>query len=220
MQTLPPFLFEHRDCDFWCPLSPCHRVGSFITPCWISLSQEGEDWEQEVPLARGLAQHTLSGLISSQRKVASGKCLFFFTVKHFSLQCLGKVRNSQPGNFWALWPKAFSGLSVLICTMGMLIPFSQTRVRVKWDGASGMLASFPTWNWSSGWGPFRYDLNQVPHDFTVQVTTRFKRLGLVDKVPKELWMEVCNIAQEAVSKTIPKKKKWERWNGCLRRPYK
>jgi len=41
----------------------------------------------------------------------------------------------------------------------------------------------------------------------VQVTTRFKRLGLVDKVPKELWMEVCNIAQEAVSKTIPKKKK-------------
>ena len=55
--------------------------------------------------------------------------------------------------------------------------------------------------------PFRYDLNQVPHDFTVQVTKRFKRLDLVDRVPKELWMEVCNIVHEAVSKTIPKKKK-------------
>ena len=55
--------------------------------------------------------------------------------------------------------------------------------------------------------PFRYDLNQVPHDFTVQVTKRFKRLGLVERVPQELWMEVCNIVHEAVSKTIPKKKK-------------
>ena len=55
--------------------------------------------------------------------------------------------------------------------------------------------------------PFRYDLNQIPDDYTVEVTNRFKGLDLVDRVPEELWMEVCNIVQEAVTKTIPKKKK-------------
>ena len=52
---------------------------------------------------------------------------------------------------------------------------------------------------------FRYDLNQIPYDYTVKVTSRFKGLDLVDRVPKELWMEVCNIVQEAVIKTITKK---------------
>ena len=55
--------------------------------------------------------------------------------------------------------------------------------------------------------PFRYDLNQIPYDHTVEVTKRFKGLDLVDRVPEELWMEVHNIVQEAVTKTIPKKKK-------------
>ena len=54
--------------------------------------------------------------------------------------------------------------------------------------------------------PFGYDLNQIPYDYTVDVTNRFKRLYLVKRVPKELWMEVHNIVQEAVTKTIPKKK--------------
>ena len=54
---------------------------------------------------------------------------------------------------------------------------------------------------------FRYDLNQIPYDYTVEVTNRFKGLDLVDTVPKELWMEVCNTVWEAVIKTIPKKKK-------------
>ena len=54
-------------------------------------------------------------------------------------------------------------------------------------------------------GSFRYDLNQIPYDYTVEVVNRFKGLDLVDRVPKELWMEVCNIAQETVTKTIPKK---------------
>ena len=54
--------------------------------------------------------------------------------------------------------------------------------------------------------PFRYDLNQIPYDYTVKVTNRFKGLDLIDRVPEELWMEVCNIVQEAVIKTIPKKK--------------
>ena len=55
--------------------------------------------------------------------------------------------------------------------------------------------------------PFRYDLNQMPYDYTVEVTNRFKGLDLIDRVPEELWTEVCEIVQEAVIKTIPKKKK-------------
>ena len=55
--------------------------------------------------------------------------------------------------------------------------------------------------------PFRHDLNQIPYDYTVEVTDRFNRLDLIDGVPEELWMEVCDIVREAVIKTIPKKKK-------------
>ena len=55
--------------------------------------------------------------------------------------------------------------------------------------------------------PFRYDLNQTPYNCPVEVTNRFKGLDLIDRVPEELWMEVCDIVQEAVIKTIPKKKK-------------
>ena len=54
---------------------------------------------------------------------------------------------------------------------------------------------------------FRYELNQIPHDYTVEVTNRFKGLYLIEKVPEELWTEVYDIVQEAVIKTIPKKKK-------------
>ena len=55
--------------------------------------------------------------------------------------------------------------------------------------------------------PFRYDLNQIPYNYTVEVTNRFKKLDLIDSVPEELWIEVHYIVQEAVIKTIPKKKK-------------
>ncbi len=55
--------------------------------------------------------------------------------------------------------------------------------------------------------PFRYDLNQIPYNYTVEVTNRFKGLDLIDRVPEELWTEVHDIVQEAVIKTIPKKKK-------------
>ena len=58
--------------------------------------------------------------------------------------------------------------------------------------------------------PFRYDLNQIPYDYTVEMTNRFKGLDLVDRVPEELWMEVHNIVQEVVTKTIPKKKKFKK----------
>ena len=54
--------------------------------------------------------------------------------------------------------------------------------------------------------PFRYELNQIPYDYTVEVTNIFKRLDLIDRVPEELWMEVCDIIQKAVIKTINKKR--------------
>ena len=58
--------------------------------------------------------------------------------------------------------------------------------------------------------PFRYDLNQIPYDYTVEMTNRFKGLDLIDRVPKELWKEVCDIVQEEVIKTIPPKKEMQK----------
>ena len=55
--------------------------------------------------------------------------------------------------------------------------------------------------------PLRYDLNQITYDYTVEVLNKFTVLGLIDTVPEELWMEVCNTVQEVVIKTIPKRKK-------------
>ena len=66
--------------------------------------------------------------------------------------------------------------------------------------------------------PFRYDLNQIPYNYTVEVRNRFKGLDMIDRVPEELWMEVHDIVQETGIKTILKKKNAEKQNGCLRRP--
>ena len=58
--------------------------------------------------------------------------------------------------------------------------------------------------------PFRYDLNQIPYDDTEEVRNRLKGLNLIDRVPDELWTEVCDIVQEAVIKSVPKKKKCQK----------
>ena len=55
--------------------------------------------------------------------------------------------------------------------------------------------------------PFRYDLNQIPYEYTVELTNRFEGLDLIDRVPEELWTEVRDIVQEAVIKTISRRKK-------------
>ena len=60
--------------------------------------------------------------------------------------------------------------------------------------------------------PFRYDLNQVSYDYTVEVRNRFKGLYLINRVPDELWMEVCDIVQETGIKTIPKKETYKKTN--------
>ena len=67
--------------------------------------------------------------------------------------------------------------------------------------------------------PFRYDLNQIPYDYTVEVRNRLKGLDLIDRVPDELWNEVRDVVQETGIKTIPMEKKRKKGNGCLRRPY-
>ena len=69
-------------------------------------------------------------------------------------------------------------------------------------------------------GPLRYDLNKIPYDCTVGVTNRFKGLDLIDRVPEELYMEIHDIVQEAVVKTIPRKINAKGQNDCLARPYK
>ena len=63
--------------------------------------------------------------------------------------------------------------------------------------------------------PFRYELNQIPYDYTVEVTNRFRGLDLIDRVPEELWTEVSDTVQEAVIKTIPKKKKCKKAKWLL-----
>ena len=68
--------------------------------------------------------------------------------------------------------------------------------------------------------PFRYDLNQIPYDDSVEVTKRFKGLDLIDRVPEELWTEVHDIVQDTGIKTIPRKRNAKGQNDCLTRPYK
>ena len=68
--------------------------------------------------------------------------------------------------------------------------------------------------------PFRYDLSQIPYDYIVEVRNRFKGLDLIDRVPDELWTEVCDIVQETRIKTIPMEKKCKKTKWLSGRPYK
>ena len=68
--------------------------------------------------------------------------------------------------------------------------------------------------------PFKFNLNQIPYDYIVEMRNKFKALDLIDIVPEELWTEVCDTVKEAVLKTIPRKRNIKSQNGCLRRPYK
>ena len=69
-------------------------------------------------------------------------------------------------------------------------------------------------------GQFRYDLNQIPYNYAVEVTNRFKGLDLIDRMPEELWMEVPDIVQESGVRSSPRKRNAKRQKGCLKRPYK
>ena len=68
---------------------------------------------------------------------------------------------------------------------------------------------------------FRYNLNQIPCDYTVEVRNRFKGLDLIDRVPDELWMErFMTLYRRQGSRPLPRKRNAKKQNGCLRRPYK
>ena len=96
----------------------------------------------------------------------------------------------------------FSTVAVLVCTPII------AKFRLKWKKVEKTIR------------PFRYDLNQIHYDYTVEKRNRFKGLDLIDRVPDELWMEVCDIVQETGIKTSPRKRNSKKPNGCLRRPYK
>ena len=68
--------------------------------------------------------------------------------------------------------------------------------------------------------PSRYDLNQIPYDYIVEVTNRFKGLGLIDRVPKNYGWRFVTLYRRQGSRPSPRKRNAERQNGCLRRPYK
>ena len=67
---------------------------------------------------------------------------------------------------------------------------------------------------------FRYDLNKIPYDATVEMRNRFKGLDMIDRVPDELWMEICDIYRRQGSRPSPRKINAKKQNGCPRRPYK
>ena len=66
----------------------------------------------------------------------------------------------------------------------------------------------------------KYDLNQIPYDYTLEVRNRFMVTDLIDRVPEDLWTEVDDIVQETEIKNISKKRNAKKQNGCLGRPYK
>ena len=111
--------------------------------------------------------------------------------------------------------------------MERLYTVSKNKIRADFSSDHELIAKFRLKLNKVGniTGPFRYGLNQIPYDYTMEVTNSFKGLDLVDRVPEELWTEVCNIVQEATIKTIPKKKKWKKakWlseEGLLRKENK
>ena len=101
-------------------------------------------------------------------------------------------------------------IDYVLCTQRWRGSIQSAKTRPGDDCGSDhelLIAKFRLKNVGKTTRPFRYDLNQIPYDNTVEVTNRFKGLGLIDGVPKELWREVHGIVQEVVIKTIPKKKK-------------
>ena len=89
---------------------------------------------------------------------------------------------------------------------GHEIPIARFRLKLKKVGKTTRL--------------FRCDLFHIPFNYTVEVINRFKGLDLIERVPEELWTEVCDIVHEARIRTAPRKRNAKRQNGCLRRPYK
>ena len=94
--------------------------------------------------------------------------------------------------------------------MEKLYTVTKTRLGADYDSDHELLIAKFRLKWKKVGKtarPFRYDLNQIPYDYTVEVRNRFKGLDLIDRVPDELWNEVHDIVQETGIKTIPMEKK-------------
>ena len=91
--------------------------------------------------------------------------------------------------------------------MEKLYTVSKTRPGADCGSDHGLLIAKFRLKMKKSTRPFRYDLNQIPYDYTVEVRNRFKGLDLIDRVPDELWNEVCDIVQETGIKTISMEKK-------------
>ena len=91
-----------------------------------------------------------------------------------------------------------------VLTVASWSAYKFLRRQVRWSGLPISWRIFHSLLWIIR--PFRYELNQTPYDYTVEVTNRFKELNLINRMPEELWTKVCDIVQQTVIKTIPKKK--------------
>ena len=116
-------------------------------------------------------------------------------------------------------------IDYILCSQGWRRSIQSTKIRPGTDCGSDhelLIAKFRLKLNKVGktTRPFRYDLNQIPYDYTVEVRNRFKGLDLIDRVPDEQWTEVHDIVPEAVIKTTKRKRNAKRQNGCLGRPYK
>ena len=130
-------------------------------------------------------------------------------LQHTRLPCPSSTprarSNSCPSSWWCHPTVSSSVIPFSSCLQFLpaskCFPISQL---FAWGSQSTRVSSL---------APFKYDLNQIPYDYTVEVRNRFKGLDLIDRMPDELWNDVRDIVQETGIKTILKK------NSCLRRPY-
>ena len=103
------------------------------------------------------------------------------------------------------------------------IQSAKTRLGADWGSDHELLIAKLRLKWKEvgkTTRPFRYDLNQIPYDYTVEVRNRFKGLDLIDRVPDQLWTEVRDIVQETGIRASPRKRNAKKKNGCLRKLYK
>ena len=180
------------------------------SPTW---SWKIPNWSrgQAAPLSDRLLFHTMAYLLalasSTRKEMISSKM----------------EAKSIPGESWLLSAPGITG-----CQKGSSWGIFITKFRFKLKKVGKTTRPFRyactlshiscVWLFVTLW---RYDLNQIHYNHTVEVTNRFKGLSRTVRVTEELWTEVHNVVQEMVIKTIPKKKKCkEKQNGCLRKPYK
>ena len=130
---------------------------------------------------------------------------FTFTFREKSDKNKGKIKHRLDGQHQ-------NQIEYILCSQRWRISIQSTKTRPGADCASDhelLITKFRLKLKKVGKTarPFRYDLNHIPYDYTVEVRNRFKGLDLIDRVPDELWNEVHDIVQEAGIKIIPKKKK-------------